>query len=55
MQRAFSYLPALLGKVSKQSRCTCVWKEGGFYFKEEKVPYLMGLEVDNPLSSATGQ
>lgn len=25
-------------RISKHNHCTCVWKEGGFYFKEEKVP-----------------
>ena len=33
-------------EISKHSRRTCVQKEGGFYFKEEKVPclWLCGLK-----------
>lgn len=34
-------------RISKHSHCTCVWKEGGVYFKEEKVPcfWLWGLKL----------
>lgn len=38
-------------RISKHSHCTCVWKEGGFYFKEEKVPFfwLWGLKLTTPV------